>query len=695
MVNRTRKVGLVLLGVVLTAALGTGVLLFTGSSVGAGIVVVGVPVLLATGVAGYVRFVVNRGSVGATEFQADRARNVATTFREELTALGQLQRRYPGWDASDVETRARQVADDFESAGVRVDVDAATFTVEDPENPRTFDELERSVAGFATARDESFVAYAETELERTRAAVRRLEPDVLSSDEIDTVSPSALPDDATDAEGAAKTLDRARDRAAETVQTAVDRIESTTAEYDADPTTIRERLREAERLADEGDIPGAVEEIQRATDTVESATEDEFGETRTAVTALIETVRDSVVDDYVDREHVEAVDDVAADVESIGSAMETARLDEARTELRERCRTMVRQLHEDLDRHVDTIAAADVPVGFYSVPPAAGTDHVGQLREAEDLETFRQTWVAAVGELTEAVAEAEQKASVADSYEMVADEMAESLQTNGRVTGGDVPVRQPAQFMELYAETNDEVTYDAAGPTLTVPGGGQTYTVSVTATLSDHDGSQQTFTVALDDGDDRRVDRTEAPVATSTTFESVSYGEYDLEVSVDDDAYLPVSRSLSVSEDATLDVELERQSVIDRVCDDRAAVEAQLDTVADTLAERYDDANHLSPEMDIPVADEYVPCLLAVWAESANCDVRIDDGRVLVYDHEAVTQEVVFAVRETVVEGDDALSYDALRSRYLAVPVSDELIRQVIRDSELDAAAGPREVTPA
>lgn len=683
-----------LVAVVLVAGgVGAGVLLATGSNVGVGLAGVGVPLVVAAAIVVYVQRTVNQNATSPGEFVRDRARNTAGQLRDELTTYERRRGQHPEWDTTQLDTQVEQLVDDFAAAGVQVSPEDGTFTVDEPGNPREFDTLEDEVAEFARQRDESFVSFVETAVGRAATALDRLSPGVLDPDEVESVPASAVP---SEPDGAATTLSEARDTARETVERAADRVEETIQEYDGDPTTIRDHLETARTAAADGRVEEAVGEIERATSAAEAAVETEFTDRRQAVEELVETVESSVVDEYVDADSVATVSTVGDDVSDVDSALEREALATAESQLRTACREMVEQLQADLDGHIETIQRADIPVGFYTVPPAAGTDYAGRLQSTSDVSSFRSTWVDAVGALTDAVETASSKAAVADTYGMVADQMDETLRTSGRVEGSDLRVAEPEQFMELYADANPETEYDPRGPTLTAPGGGETYTLDATARLGDNDGSKYEFQIDVSGGDERRTARTRDFVATQETFDRLPYGEYEVTATVDDDAFPTVSETVAVQSDTEVTLSLTRQSVADRVCGrDRATVRDQLPTVTTELERRFEQESHLSPEMDLPVTDEYVPCLLALWAEGTNHDAQIDDGRVLVYDHDDLTEKVEYALAQSVVDGGETMRFDTIRSRYLSVPVSDDLLETVVRETGLDVAVDGAEVRPA
>lgn len=691
--KRTRNIALLFAVVAAVALVGSGALFVSGSQVGVAVVTFGVPAAVIAVVVLYVRNVVNRESAGASEFVHDRARSAATELRGELTTHTRMREQYPDWETRQLDTELTQLADDFGAAGVDVELENEMFTVQDPESPRAFDELESSVSEFADHRDQAFVEFVRSEVESTEGALTRLSPDVLESSAVETVSPSEVPS-TDDTERAESVLSRSRERGRETVERACESVRDTISEYDGDPSAIRDHLDDAVARAEESSFTEAVDLIRRGTDAAEREVKSEFTSERAAIENLIETAESSVVSQFVDRDHLDTVEAVSDDLSGVGSAMDAAALDDAESRLRTTCREMIRELESDLAYHIETIQAADIPVGFYTVPPAAGTDYLDEL-DGTETDEFRLTWLDAVGELTDAVEEAEQRAAVADSYEMVAEQLDDALRTDGTITGEELPVTEPTQFMELYADSNPEIEYEPAVPRLRAPGGGETYSLEVTAQLTEHGGDEHEFDIELS-GDAYQETTTEQEyIAAGTMFRDVPYGSYELTVSVGDDAFLDETRSIRITADQTVTVELDRQSIVERVCGaDRSAVESELATVTPELEGLFDDENYLTPEMNVPVTDEYVPCLLALWADSAGHDARIEDGRILVYDHDDLAENVRWQVEDQVVSAGEPISFDDIRERYLRVPATDEMLREVLRSSTLDVTIDNTEVRP-
>jgi hypothetical protein len=77
--------------------------------------------------------------------------------------------------------------------------------------------------------------------------------------------------------------------------------------------------------------------------------------------------------------------------------------------------------------------------------------------------------------------------------------------------------------------------------------------------------------------------------------------------------------------------------------------------------------------------------VLALWADDAGLSVRVEDDAVLVYDRQRMQNQLVDLIEQRVGDGGE-LAYEEIRERFLKPPASDELIRDVLDQADLDAA---------
>ncbi len=692
MASRGRTILLLTGATASVGMIGTLVFVAFGSGAGIWIVGLGVPATIVAGFWAYTRGVVDSTQVRTSDFLAEQARETATDFREAITVYQRLRDQYDDWDPEVLDTRVETLATDFADAGVRVDPTTGEFEVENPANPRVFDNLGSETDAFVSERDASFREFVAADIRQTNTTLRRLAPEILSETETTAGSPADLPADAGPGT-ARELLDSARESGKDTVEVAIEQIREAVTEYSQDSGDLDEELAAARSRAAEHDFSGATQQLMRATDVAEEAVGGQFEIDRSAVEDLLTTIDQSPMSDYATRDQFDRVDEIRSEMPDIDSAINAERLNETDARLRETAREMVVEIAEELRTTVGQIEDSEIPAMSYTPPGAVETQYRQRFARTETAEEFRQAWTRSVGELTEALDEAQQEAAVASSYGTVAERIETQLRSTGRVTGEELPVSEPRRFMEPYAAQHPDTQYDDSVPVVSMTDGSETYVLTVTARLADHDGTERGFQVGVS-GDEYAETVTENEYAITETF-SVSYGEYDVDVSVDDDAITDVSRSLRVTSDRQVEIVLDKQPVVDRVCGtDRSAVEAELPAMEDTLRSRFEDSaeGYLTSESELPIADEFVPCLLAVWAESAGYNARMNDGRVLVYDHPAFAERVTFAVENQVVDGGASLSLADIRDRYLTIPASDELLVSTIREAGLPVSVADGEV---
>jgi len=121
-----------------------------------------------------------------------------------------------------------------------------------------------------------------------------------------------------------------------------------------------------------------------------------------------------------------------------------------------------------------------------------------------------------------------------------------------------------------------------------------------------------------------------------------------------------------------------REQVCEGIEDD---IREYLPELTDDLRGQYDDAGYLSASMDYPVTDDYVPCLLALWAEQEDLSVtRTDADGVVAYDRAQLTDEVEMVVQHNLDDGE-TMSYGDLRDRFLSAPLPDDVVRDAVTES--------------
>lgn len=688
------RVALAIGGVaVTTAVIGLGVFLYVGSQLGVYIIGIGTPLVVISGIGLYVRGVVARDTTSTGQIIEQRARSVASKFRDELLGFNRMWQQYSRWEAEPVQTKAETIRADLSEAGVEFDLQTGEFEVKQPHQIQQFSELEPDIVDFADLVEREFEGFATAELNRAQTEVENVSEDVLRT------NPETPPVTSTDIETADSVsmiheqLESLDDYMERVYADAISRIRSTLDGFNGDRDIVTSELEAVQTAVGNRNWAEATASLERAKTTLDSEVSEEFSGARESLEALLSTIESVDLGPHVPQSELEDLAYIRQELQSVESAIDAEKLDRLWKQTRSAATALIRSLEAKIQEDADVISQADVPVGFYTMPPVAAEDYTDQLQSTGSVEEFRQTWLEAAGQLPDAVETSDSRASVAESYEMIADQIESQLGSTGRVTATDLPVKEPIAFFELYAENHSSVSFNPATPELVASGGGDTYEVEITAQFPVSTGEEQPIEVSLSGDSWSETITDETYIATVATFDEVPYGEYDVSVDTPVDQYATVSDSLTVNQETTAEFELAELSIVEQVCgSNETELRDQLPTVAPKLTEQFEQQQYLSPELQFPIADELLPCLLAIWAEENEYTPVIDNGEILVYDHAQFRSRLDAFISSNLADGD-TMDYETLRSKFLDVPASDELIASTLRELELDATVEPTQVT--
>jgi len=683
--KREHRAALGIGGIVLVAAvIGLGLFLFTSSELGVGFIVVGIPALLVVGVGVYVRSVVSRPGTSESDYAKQQATDTATALREFHERFDGLRAQYPSWNADDVESNVERIADDLDSQGVSFDVDTGTFSTKrlGSSDIQDLERIRSEIDDLDDALVESFETFVRDDLQRTHEQLRRLADADLAT--VGTWQGQSAVDDARDVDALEDVIGTHRSDATDVVASAREEVEVLLADVDTpvDDDRVYDLLDDAESRAEADDFAGAVDAVLDAQAALEGDLSSRFEDDRESVENLLETVRSSVVEEYVSTRQVERVEEVDAAMARLDSALDVGELRQHREDLQDACVEMVEEMESDLEADLSALGEADVPADYYDWPSAADQQYAAQLRRADDLDEFRLTWTGAVGDLSSALDDLNEKASVARSYGDIEGVIDEELRATAEVTADDLPVKEAGAFMELYARSNPEATYEPDGPALVAAGDGESYDVTVFAQF-DEGGPKRGVDVEIEGTAYDESEHVRTHLAEEVTFADVPRGEYTVRADPDPDDYRTPEETVRVEDDARVELTMAEVGLREQVC---AGVEDDireyLPELRDDLRDRYDDDGYLSASMDYPVTDDYVPCLLALWAEEADLSVtRTDADGVVAYDRAQLTQEVEMVVQHNLDDGE-RMPYDDLRDRFLSAPLPDDVVRDAVTESE-------------
>jgi hypothetical protein len=680
--------GLIVLGVLASA----GVFVFFGTQLAVYATVAIAPMLFIGG-ALWVRQRIQSTGTDQTQYTRRRAREVGEAFTDFWERHDQVRRTYPGVFGDGLGLGVNALIADLNEAGIQFDTQTGTFTLGSVSNLEEINTLANRIDEVQSDLDPAFGDAVAGRINAIQSELHRLD---------DLVDASQYPSGAdvprnhwTDA---ADEMDRAREQAIELIDDAAEGVQSAiTAADNVDRASVEHYLADARDAAGNYQFSRAVTALLDARDAVRREGETTFSSVQQDLESLLATVTDSDADQYITDQSKTDVSDLQQSIGQLDDAIDLADLTRIRNDAKEQCINIVATLEEDLEGVIRQLEQADVPEGFYSTPEAADEDYPGTLRETEDLTLFETRWQTAVEKLTEALSTLEPKADVVSGYDNIREEIESQLRATGRVDGSDLPVRKHhEQFLGLYyREHPNEVTFDIDEPSLTVAGGGESYDVDVTVRF-ERGGPDRDVAVTLDGGatGPERTDTVTTPLVGTVTFTEVPFGEYTVRAEPADDEFASAEQSVMVDDQMEVDLDLSAISLRERICEGmEAEAERYLDDLEDTLAERFETEGQLTTEMSYRVDEEYIPCLLVLWADRvAHAVTESEDGAVVVYDAGTIRDELENVIRYNLDEGE-SITFDGLRERYLSAPVPDHELSEIATEELANVTVAETKLT--
>jgi len=695
MKDRTRTVLGIGVLTLLIAAVGAGVFVFVSTKLGVYVVVGGVPLVLVGSAAAYVRGTVG-GDGNTGQYVEQRTKQVGESLRDVWRSLDAIETEYPRFAVGTLRSRAESLAADYEAQGGSFDRDSGSFSVGSDAANAELQELERidgELTTLAADRDDELYEFVTTQLASVESSLAALADAGLTGE------PPGYEEPPTPAEGAPGGVDYRdvvgdalfdyREDADAFVGDAIERVREIrrSATGPIDEQAVESRLDAAADARQSGEYATAVDDVLEARSELESELSGSFDAEREALLSLAGVVLESDADRFVSVDPFDTVETVERELEALDSALDVEALTRHRESVRAATREIVEALDAELDDAVRSLEAEDLPAGYYTRPAVADEDPVGTFRSTEDIAALEREWRAVVEPLVDAVDAMETKATVVDAYPDVAETIDEQLRASGTVTAADLPVRHAEQFFGLYFRRNPDVEFDPDAPSLS-RGAVESYAVDVAVSYDEGSEDKRTAVVELSNGRGFEArDVVETHLVGSTTFEDVPFGEHTLAVEPREDEYVPVERSIQVDEDVDVTVDVVQQSLYDQlVGDEEATIRSQVEEFGPRLTERFADQGYLSTDMEFPITDEYVPGLLAAWADAEGYAIARADGVVYVYDGEQLSQEIMNVIKYNI-DADETLPYERLRSNFLSTPVPDEVIAELATDTGLAVTA--------
>ena len=675
--NANRQTAVVIGGLIaLAAALGAIVFALSGSQGITWFVLVGIPLIVVVGIVLYVRGVIAQSGTSEEQFVRTRGRAVSEEYQSTLRQIHELRTAYPNWEAR-IDARLESVGGDFESQGVSFDLDTGAFDLNSVGSAdiQEFERLSGEIDQLNETVESTFQEFVNAELSRMERTLSRLEEVdlVQSAETFDQLNSNEAVPDCRDR------LDGARAETTASVETAVETVrEMGRGEARAsDVNAIGRELDAATAALAEYEFESATESVLEARDQLREQFSGSFEDSRDAMLRLIRQVEGANVESAVEAATMEDLRRIESRVDGIDSALDLAELSQLRAELRRVCVDMIETMEREIDANARTLREAELPSGYYTEPAVVGEQFTDAFDNIDDLDAFTDRWTDVAGELREAHETTESKAAVVDAYDDVADRIEQTLDRQGEVTGDDLPMRYPDQFLGLYFRQNEGVEFDPDVP-LVRRGDVETYDLGVEVTYEHGSETPRTATLELNGGGYDATATVETRVAGTASFESVPTGTHTLSAAPGDDDFGRIERELRVDNDSTVSVEFTERGLRDQLCADiDVDIESVLPEMQPRLESLFDQEGYVSSTMQLPVRSSFAPCLLAVWGERTNRGLCRDGEKIIVYDHSQLTQELTNVLRYNAEAGEQ-LRYDELRRNFLSAPVPDGVIRDVI-----------------
>lgn len=670
---------------VLGIAAGLGVFLVFGSEEAVLLTAVGVPILLV-GISGvYVWGVYTRSGTSQSEYLEQQLRRTAEAVRDVLSEYQRLREEYRRWEPDSLEDDIEQLLADLEDQGVTFSRDRKTFKLGRiaSHDVQELERLESKAPELEERTRDSFGSFVRAETERTRRELSRLaDGDLVEADEI----PDPPDREASDVNGLAENLRSWRDEAASLVDTAIDTLERLARDQSVRPD-VMESLEAARSEVRNGEVADAVDHVMSARDAVEGELSEPFERERNELERLLETMSETIEGTPVGQETLDRIETIRSELEQQDSSLELGAVRARRDELRSECLELVGRLEDELDRHLRTLDRRDVPDQFFVRPSAADRNYVDSLERGADGREFRDRWKAAFSELHSAVDEVRTKASVAENYPEVEPRIDGRLEREGRVTGDDLPIKSTTEVMQLYASSHRDVRFDPTVPLLASETGGETYAVSIVVEFDDVE-ERRPVDVSLVGDEGTWRERLTVEDRSIAEFEEIPYGEYRVRAEPKGEQFGSDEATVVVDDDTDVSLGLSKASVITRLCDGREQeIREHLTDFADRLDEQFHAEGYVSSEMEFPLSDEYLPCLVALWADTAgHTAVLGDDATVYAFDETQVQSELETAARYNVEAGSE-VRFETLRNRFLSAPLPDSTLADLAEESGIETIA--------
>jgi len=351
------------------------------------------------------------------------------------------------------------------------------------------------------------------------------------------------------------------------------------------------------------DYGGAVIKLEEDITTLKTATKEEFQTYRTSLINALDTATTSVED--------EKFKEFKEDVLGTSSPEKLVRLNEIGEAFMKRCQTLIDQMHYELSSTEDGIKEFIPPDYFWRVSGLAEREYTLDTGSVEDA---AGSFAAMVSELRPALERNRESYKILNSYHRTVErQIRKRLAAKGAVSGDDLKVGLPAEFLRLYDYYHPDAS--CTDGTLRLAQGAKIVENPLTIRVTDENengigGAGVTLMRGV--GISITLEHITGE-GGSVTIENPGEGTYQL--IVDAAQYRKHEGTVALPADS-IDIRLERKGIEDYLCRGKAkAIKDNLHRYATDVLKELDKSGVVSSEFDMHINKDYRACLLYILAE--------------------------------------------------------------------------------
>ena len=422
---------------------------------------------------------------------------------------------------------------------------------------------------------------------------------------------------------------------------------------------------QVEDALEKQDYEGVVSTLEQDIAALKTATKEEFQTYRNSLLSALDIAIDAI-DDKKFREFKE-------EVLGASSPEKLVRLGEIGDAFIEHCQKIVGQMHAELSSTEDRIKEFVPPDYFWKESGLAEKEYV---LDNEDVEDAARSFASMLSELAPALDTDRRSYKILNSYHRTIErQIRKQLIAHGVVSGDDLKVAHPADFLHLYDYYHPDATYSESDQILRLAEGAKIAENPLTINITDADGNRikgAEITLMHETG----IGVTLKYITDedgSVTIENLGEGRYRLVVTA---AQYRKHESTTVLPADNIDITLEKMGIRDYLCREKAqSIRDNLNKYASDVLKELNRSGVVSSAFEMYINKEYRACLLYILAEEyPNLRFVSSDSGYLVYDEEKMVSRLIERVK--TMEKDEYAISD------LDIPLPDEEILHLAEMAE-------------